>query len=173
MGTVLDAAAHKRLGPKLYDEVNRLIRDYETGNEHLDAHGVKAVLKVLWPEGRSDVNADAWDAVKFCLDTELKRQGIPTSEAAKELLTQKQMQEADNFNTFLDTEAERLKQEYKSAYLATQRNGLTGNEYMRASNWRSSVTAEIIMKLGSSRGADVIVEATIAANADLARGGQS
>lgn len=156
----LDGSAYKRLGGKLWERMNAAIDNYESTNGapvQTEAD-INAVITSVFGERTGD-NAADFDAAMDCLQTVVKRQGTPTSAAAKELLQKDAERDAQNKATGQETAALVLKRELTVLVTKSQGNFLDPNEYWHNEEAMAAKKKQIFATFPSGRAQSLIDEA--------------
>jgi len=141
----LPGAALLDLGDDLWNMANRLIATYETSNDkQIDQAAADQITKMVFDPDEENYDKDKAEVLRAHLYSIVKRQGIPTSDAANELLDAAAAQKERNAATGLKTQELILAREWASLILRAGRD-FTPTEYMVWQNQRANKSDQIGM----------------------------
>lgn len=142
MPNELPAAAVLDLGDDLAKVTNELIAKYETANgAPITQKAADRIVAMVFEDAE---DKDKAEVLRGHLYSIVKRQGVPTSDAANELLEDVAEVKARNEATRLETQELILAREWASLILRASRP-FTPNEYMVWQNQRSNKGDQIAM----------------------------
>lgn len=165
MVTELPGAALLDLGDELFKLANELIAKYERANEApINKAAADKIVELVFED---EADKDKAEVLRGHLYSAIKRQGVPTSDQAEEVLEEAAQVKARNEATGLKTQELILAREWASLMTRSSRD-FTPTEYMVWQNQRANKSDQIAMLPPKSQAAIYAEAAAIVERGDAA-----